>query len=60
MSGGTTQAVIRREGMPGDAFPTLDHPPRYILMGGDDPGKSHDLIISPINPPEGKLHDMLT
>ena len=45
MSGGATRAVIRRKGMLGDAFPTLDHPPRYILMGGDDPGKSHDMLI---------------
>ena len=45
MSGGATWAVIWREGMLGDAFPTLDHPPRYILMGGDHPEKSHDLII---------------
>ena len=45
MSGGATRAVIRREGMPGDAFPMLDHPPRYILMGGDDPGKSHGMFI---------------
>ena len=45
MSGGATQPVIRREGRPGGAFPTLDHPPRYILMGGEHPGGSHDMLI---------------
>ena len=35
MGGGTTCAVIRREGMPGEAFPTLDHPPGCVLMGGN-------------------------
>ena len=53
MSGGTTRAAIWREGIPGDIFPTLDHSPRYILMGGGHPGESHDLIISPINPLKG-------
>ena len=32
-------------GGPEDAFPTLDHPPRYILMGGDHPGKPHGMLM---------------
>ena len=35
MGGGTTCAVIRREGMLGEAFPMLDHPPGCVLMGGN-------------------------
>ena len=26
-------AGTRGEGMPGKVFPTLNHPPRYVLMG---------------------------
>ena len=35
MSGGTTRVAIRKGGMPGDAFPTLGHPPIWVLMAGD-------------------------
>ena len=42
MIGGITQVVIRKGRMPGDAFLTLGHPPRYILMGGKHLEKSHD------------------
>ena len=37
-----TQIGIRRGGRPGDPFPTLAHPPRYVLMGGKCPEKPSD------------------
>ena len=42
MGCGSTWMVIQEWGMPGKAFPTLDHPPRYVLMGGEHPGKPSD------------------
>ena len=38
MSGSATWVGIRKGGMPGEVFPTADHPPKYILMGGEAGG----------------------
>jgi len=35
MSGSATRVDIRKGGMPGEVFPTADHPPENILMGGE-------------------------
>ena len=42
MGGSATRVGIRKGGMPGEAFPTLGHPPRCILMGGEHPEKPSD------------------
>jgi len=35
MSGSATRVDIRKGGMPGEVFPTADHPPEKNLMGGE-------------------------
>jgi len=45
MSGSATREGIRKGGILGEVFPTADHPPENILMGGEaggGPGMTRD------------------
>jgi len=45
MGGSATRVGIRKGGIPGEVFPTADHPPENILMGGEargSPGMTRD------------------
>ena len=47
MASRATQGVIQKGGMPGEVFPTLGHPPRCVLMGGEHPEKPIPRIMVP-------------
>jgi len=45
-----TQIGIWRGRGPGETFPTLGHPPRCILMGGEHPEKHSKIVgLTPSN-----------